>query len=833
MKKKMITMLVFVMLIISVCPVMAMDGTEGISVYVTMSVEGAIAESKDGMAMACVPVRLQGKAQYTLDDVFTELHAAYYVDGAEGYTSSVGELGLSIDKLWGDTSTKYGYQVNGGVEAVYGLDFVVEEGDYIDACIYENFYPDTEGYANFDNMTVEVEVGESFEVNLTYASGYDENWNTIISPCEGAVITVNGLETDVVTDENGQATIILEETGRFVISAKKSKTLANGTVVTAITAPVCVATVKFPPEIEIIHNIAAGYAGCNFAEAGGNLPWIVSDMAVYEKLFPKSENCLSTAKKEEALEALVAFAKTVETPGDLSKGILALRALGYDAQKIYTEDYESINLVSKLTALIDADDTAVTNIYTLPYVLIALSQSENYATEEQIKKLVSAAVARAGEWQIIDYGTDAVTPMILALSPYYDTIDGVKTVVDEAVNIVATEQRADGLIDGFEGYESASTGLAICAFSAMKMDASTIKNGENSLIDGLISTANGDLTAFPNAFATEQGFRGLLAWQLLLNGGGRMYDFSRFAMEEANVSGLTDCPVIFTTVPSGGVVKIEGIEPVSKNCYDLAEGVYSYSVSAAGYITQMGQLNISFEDAEKHIVKRIHISLDKPYISGGGGTSSGSTTIMTPEKTEEDGQEVLQKPTERILTENTFSDVRPGEWYYDAVKYVYEKNLLQGTDKGFEPNTTMTRGMLVTVLYRLASPEGKHSSVNFADVPAGAWFSESVAWAASNSLVSGVSGAEFAPDVAITREQLAVILYRYAAFCGRDVKKGKASLEFADADSISEYAQEAMEYAVATGIVGGTDKKLLSPKKTATRAEVSTMIMRFAEVIGK
>ncbi|MBE7036668.1 MAG: hypothetical protein E7403_05190, partial [Ruminococcaceae bacterium] len=524
---------------------------------------------------------------------------------------------------------------------------------------------------------------------------------------------------------------------------------------------------------------------------------------------------------------------TAETPGDLSKGILALRALGYDARSIYTEQYEHFDLVSKLTALVDSEDGAVTNIYTLPYVILALSQADSYATEEQIGKLVEAAVISAADWQVVEYGTDAMTPMILALSPYYEATDGVKNVVDDAIEIVQREQRPDGLIDGFEGYESASTGLAICAFSAMNVDAATIQKSENSLIDGLLSTANGDLTGFPNAFATEQGFRGLLAWQLLLKNGERMYDFSACAMAEANASGLTDCPVIFTTAPSGGVVKIEGIEPVSKNCYDLAEGVYSYSVSAAGYITQMGQLNISAEDAEKHIVKRINISLDRPYVSGGGGTSSDKGIIIAPEEKEEDNQSAQQEEAPSIFTENTFSDVRSGTWYYDAVKYVYEKNLLQGTDYGFEPNATMTRGMLVTVLYRLASPEENHQEGSFADVPSGSWFSDSVSWAASNNLISGVSETEFAPNTAITREQLAVILYRYAAFCGFDVKTVKGSFDFQDAGNISEYAREAMKYAVDTGIINGVEGNLLAPTKTATRAEVSTMIMRFAEVIGK
>ena len=152
----------------------------------------------------------------------------------------------------------------------------------------------------------------------------------------------------------------------------------------------------------------------------------------------------------------------------------------------------------------------------------------------------------------------------------YDANEQVKTVIDETVEILKSEQREDGLIDGFEGYESASTGLAICGLSAVGIDSQTVENGGISLIKGLLSTANEELDGFPNAFATEQDFRGLLAWRLLAEDKGKcMFDFSDYDMNEANISGAEKCPVVFDVSPADAVVTIDGATELSKNVFDF------------------------------------------------------------------------------------------------------------------------------------------------------------------------------------------------------------------------------------------------------------------------
>ncbi len=836
MKVKRVLSLVLSLVIImglAATPIFA-ENTNTITAYLNVTKYGEFVKDKSNNPMAQVAVKLSGKESYTLDDVFKVMHDTYYDGKSEGgYASSNGDFGLYITKFWGNESGNYGYQVNGGTETVSGLGHTVEVGDYIDACIYKNLYPDTEGYAKFDVSKAEIHTNEELELFVSYVSGYDDNWNSVFSPCDSAIVTINGEETEFITDENGKAVIKFEKEGRYVISALKRKVI-NGEIVPAITAPVCVVYVSDGPEIQILHNIAQMYALSDFEVAAGNLPWIVMDMIIYEKLFPESVNCLTESRKEEALEIIVSTASEATKAGDLAKSILALRALGYDARNVYTKDFKKVDVVAKLTELIDNSDSEVTNIYTLPYVMIALSQAEDYATAAQKEKLINAAIGSKELWQSVEYGTDAMTPMILTLAPFYDTNDEVKTIIDETVEILKNEQREDGLIDGPVGYESASTGLAICALSAVGIDSKQVKKAEKDLIDGLVSTANGELNGFANAFATEQGFRGLLAWQLISKNKA-LYDFKEYKMHEANVSGIEKCPVIFDVTPSDSSVTVKKNKEISQNCFDLGAGTYSYKVSASGYKTKTDSLTITDADVQNHVLKTITITLNKKSSGGGGGiviTPMQNTDDKTEENSEQDivgGEETVKQDD---FIGKTFSDVSTGDWFYSAVKYVYENNLFKGTDIGFEPNKTMSRAMLVTVLHRLAlEPDATHQSV-FCDVPENVWYTEAVKWASENKIVNGVTNTVFNPDADITRQQLALILYRYASYTDYDINIGENVdiLSYVDCDEISEYAVDAVKYAISAGIMSGNEDGAIAPQKFATRAEVATMLMRFAEM---
>nr|WP_302664710.1 S-layer homology domain-containing protein [uncultured Agathobaculum sp.] len=185
-----------------------------------------------------------------------------------------------------------------------------------------------------------------------------------------------------------------------------------------------------------------------------------------------------------------------------------------------------------------------------------------------------------------------------------------------------------------------------------------------------------------------------------------------------------------------------------------------------------------------------------------------------------------------------FSDVRPSDWYHDAVNYVCENGLMNGTsDTAFSPNDTTSRGMIVTILYRLAgSPNMPESNWGYpyADVDAAAYYSTPVYWARMNDLVTGYSDDQFGPDDAITREQLTAILYRYADSLGLDTDTGfipNKYCDFSDYQTVSRYASKAMNWCVNKGIVNGSGGRL-NPQGTATRAEVATILMNAESILS-
>lgn len=183
-----------------------------------------------------------------------------------------------------------------------------------------------------------------------------------------------------------------------------------------------------------------------------------------------------------------------------------------------------------------------------------------------------------------------------------------------------------------------------------------------------------------------------------------------------------------------------------------------------------------------------------------------------------------------FFTEDTFSDVNKDDWHYEAVKYVYEKNLMQGTGKGFEPDSNMTRAMLVTVLYRLANPDEKTATVTFNDISADNWFFDAVSWATENNIVNGTGNGEFLPNENITREQMALIIYRFVKMQGINTDEFSNLENFADAEDISSWAIDGMKWANSVNLINGTSETSLSPKNTATRAQVATILMRLCEL---
>ena len=182
---------------------------------------------------------------------------------------------------------------------------------------------------------------------------------------------------------------------------------------------------------------------------------------------------------------------------------------------------------------------------------------------------------------------------------------------------------------------------------------------------------------------------------------------------------------------------------------------------------------------------------------------------------------------------NPFVDVAANDWFYSYVEYVCENGLMEGTSAvTFEPASTVTRGTVATILWRLAGEPVVNYLMTFPDVTGDEWYGEAARWAASEGVITGYDNGNFAPNDPITREQLAVMLYRYAQKQGLGFTGTWAfPLDYSDADQVSDYAYEAMCWMTMNGVITGKDGSRLDPQGTATRSELAAMLARFCEII--
>lgn len=210
---------------------------------------------------------------------------------------------------------------------------------------------------------------------------------------------------------------------------------------------------------------------------------------------------------------------------------------------------------------------------------------------------------------------------------------------------------------------------------------------------------------------------------------------------------------------------------------------------------------------------RVFFTTDYTKESGSHGGSTPSTVPTTP-----------QQPTYL-----PFTDVQAGVWYADAVKYVFEQGLMSGISaQQFGPDSTVTRGQVVTILWRLAGSPTV-SGKTFTDVSASVWYADAVAWASANGVVSGYESGLFGPEDQVTREQLAAILYRYALISGKDAEKTADLSGYTDSVAISTWASQALKWAVGSGLISGTGANTLSPRGTATRAQIAVILQNYCK----
>ena len=245
------------------------------------------------------------------------------------------------------------------------------------------------------------------------------------------------------------------------------------------------------------------------------------------------------------------------------------------------------------------------------------------------------------------------------------------------------------------------------------------------------------------------------------------------------------------------------------------------------------QISAAYNTLQKEFIDAFAAQEDE--IAAAYAADPASARTMATEQGMEMAQQAIDLANSLYAeyAEQGFADVADTDWFADAVQYVSDNGMMNGTSETtFGPNETTTRGMIVTILYRLeGEPEAEATSA-FADVAADMYYADAVNWAAANNIVTGYDDTSFGPDDTITREQMAAILYRYAQYKGYDVTTGGMALnEYTDAGQISEYAVPAMQWANENGLITGSTATTIEPQGNALRAEVATILMRFCEGI--
>lgn len=296
-------------------------------------------------------------------------------------------------------------------------------------------------------------------------------------------------------------------------------------------------------------------------------------------------------------------------------------------------------------------------------------------------------------------------------------------------------------------------------------------------------------------------------------------------------------PTVYEQVSMDGG---SGSDPGSNPGSGSSSGTDRYPVAAASGITG-GSLQISTTHAKRGQTVTVTATAESGYtLSAVTVTDKSGQAVAVTSK--EDGTWSFVMPGSAVTVNAVFvpkqpeqlpfTDVGEKDWFREAVDYVYRAGLMSGTgDTTFSPETVTTRGMVVTILHRYEGTPAAAPS-NFPDVPLEQYYTEAVAWAAANGVVNGYDNGSFMPDQAITREQMAAILYRYAQYKGMDVS-GRADLSaFADADQVSGYAVDAMAWANHAGLINGMGDHTLQPKGSATRAQVAAILMRFCKLAG-
>ncbi len=626
----------------------------------------------------------------------------------------------------------------------------------------------------------------------------------------------------------------------------------------------------------LLHTIAESYTTSSDE-------WQVMDMGAYMSTFPDGAKLTDSARQDYLNVAIHQLVTGKTSWGDMSasdysKTVLATTAIGIDAEKLYPVNSNiPVNAISKLN---NVEHSA--SAWVAPYILAAYNQNNYDNTKSCEDALIASVLANQqdnGAWN--EYGDSIqTTANVIAGLAFYADQPEVTAAIDNAITYLSEAQKEDGTFDAYgSGADSNTAAMVVIGLCAVGVDPDTdsrFVKGDVSALDNLMAFALTDGSGFGyknnttfDAYATEQGFRALIAAYntMQTSKAYNVYDFSRNELTPGRATG-NDAGSSPAT-PSGDQITVQ-VSIKSNTDYWMknksvtipGDGATVYhafmeALNGSG-ITQTGAAN-GYVSAMAYNGRELSEFTNGPnsgwlykvngnlpdvgltsYAIHDGDTilfyytddwtkdsSAGSAAKPEEEASEDEKTETDEAAEDAALP---FIDIQE-HWAKDAVKEAVARGLFAGVSHDhFAPDATLSRAMVVTVLYRLSGSQYT-GHADFTDVPDHAWYANAVAWAAEYHIVNGYGDGSFGPNNAITREQLAAMLYQYASAAKINTSVRGDLAWFADGGNTSAWAENAMSWAVGSGLLKGDDKQNLRPTAGATRAEAAAVMLRFAVIV--
>lgn len=546
--------------------------------------------------------------------------------------------------------------------------------------------------------------------------------------------------------------------------------------------------------------------------------------------------------------------------------------------KLLTDVTENVTIPDGATLTIDLNQKTL-NGYVAPCTPASLTIKNGSIVNNESSK--SAIEVNAGSLTLTDVNVSSARHAVRIDGAVTATIDGGNYTLiatsgstQHAVNVSgdAAVTIKDGTFVGPKGTTMDSgAAVNVQAGSAVNIEGGNFTNGKNDTLasKGTLTITGGTFDQDPSAYVAE-GYEAVEdsgVWTVQRKTYTITFDVNGGNDSNSTSTTKSDGTVTLPSDPtrsgytfkgwytaSSGGTKVTASTVFTADTTVYAQWTQNYSGGGGGSYTpgysitaedtENGSISLSPKSASSGTTVTITVDPDKGYVLGTLTVldKNGKEIELTKKA---DNKYTFKMPASKVTVEASFAktssspvdsflDVNTGAWYYDAVKYAVENGLMSGTGTyTFEPNTTLSRGMIAQMLYALEGKPSVSSANNFTDVSSSDWYDKAASWAQSKGIITGYEDGRFGPNDPLTREQLALILYNYAKSEGHSTSTKADLSKFADDTSTSPWAQQAMSWAVGEGLLSGRGVNMLYPTGTATRAEVAQIMMNFCENVAK